>query len=64
MKKRYITPQTYCVKAETTAIMAGSGDKYSFSLGEQYHEEGEITEDDDDVVMYSKGYDAWSTWDE
>lgn len=64
MKKTYIAPLTYSVKAETTVIMAGSGDKYSFSLGEQYHEEGEITQDDDDVAMYSKGYNAWSAWDE
>lgn len=64
MKKTYITPLTYSVKAETPALMAGSGTKNKFSLGEAHHEEGEVTEDDDDVIMCSKEYNAWSSWDD
>ena len=65
MKKTYLTPLTYSVKAETPALMAGSGKpRDTFSLGEINHEEGEVTENDDDVSMCSKGYDAWSSWDE
>ena len=74
MKKKYIVPNLTIVMVNTEQFIAASQDpikltdkKFVLGGGQQgnglWQEEGSV-EEDADLAISSKHYDAWSSWDE
>ena len=74
MKKKYIGPNLTIVMVNTEQFIAASPDpikltdkKFVLGGGQQgnglWQEEGSV-EEDADLAISSKHYDAWSSWDE
>lgn len=74
MKKKYIVPNLTIVMVNTEQFIAASPDpqkltdkKFVLGGGSQgnglWQEEGSV-EEDADLAISSKHYDAWSSWDE
>lgn len=60
MKKTYITPHTVCLAADTSQLLAGSGDptvkpgetEEQYSKGNSYFDNNDIWTDDDEEQDY------------
>lgn len=68
MKKLYIAPNLNIAKIETQSFIATSGEPKKvtnriFDLANKWNEQGDV-EEDADLAISSKGYNAWDTWDE
>lgn len=65
-KKTYIAPNLIIVKAETLDMIAASPnllkDK-TFDLANKWNEKGRV-EEDAELPISAKHYNAWDTWDE
>ena len=66
-KKLYIAPNLNIVKAELQSMIAASPTKKlrnkKFDLAVKWAEQGDV-EEDADLAISSKNYNAWDTWDE
>lgn len=67
-KKTYIAPNLIIVKAETQDMIATSGESKlitdkTFDLANKWNEKGQV-EENAELPISAKHYNAWDAWDE